>query len=268
MLILPIVNKQRVMNVEVKLKHVKKIRSGVSYDDASPSDVIISKERFLKSSFACVKDDKAPIDFIRSRSVLYPRNFLVTTKHANDSLLYDVYEVDRPPKKVNDSLDSFYGKAITDLRQEIPKVSKRGRYISFEKLGIDQCLTDDKIAKLQKIVKEEKDSSKWLSLFERNGVSDLNDTIDFLSNFDYTVLSDYSIPEDSLRDTLSALEVINTRDYRNLKNYYEMAKSNTDIYTKISYIHQIIYDRPLTLLQAKVVDSKRFIKRKDDNEYK
>jgi hypothetical protein len=266
MLVLPIVNRKRVMNVEIKLKNAEKIRSGVCYDDALESEIIINREKFSESSYKDSKDENAPIDFIRSRSLLYPRNFLVTTKEENDSSLYDVYEVAPPPKKVNDGLDKLYSKAITDLRKEIPGTKKRGRYVSFEKLGIDKHLTEEKIAMLQRIVKEERDESLWPRKFAEAGIADLSDTIDFITNFECTVLSDTSIPEERLQDTLKALQNINTRDYRNLNNYYKMAKSNTDIYTKISYINKIIYDKPLTLIQSQSQKQKQLVKKMDEVE--
>ena len=60
---------------------------------------------------------------------------------------------------------------------------------------------------------------------------------------------------------------INTRDYRNLKKYYKMAKSNTEIYTKISYINKIVHDKPLTLLRSGEVSQKILIKKKDDYDF-
>lgn len=98
MLVLPIVNKRRVMNVQIRLKNAEKIRKGVAYDDAVESEIIVNREKFSESSYSTSKDENAPIDFIRSKSILYPRNFLVTTKEENDSNLYDVYEVSQPPK--------------------------------------------------------------------------------------------------------------------------------------------------------------------------
>ena len=251
MLVLPIVNKRRVMNVQIRLKNAEKIRKGVAYDDAVESEIIVNREKFSESSYSTSKDENAPIDFIRSKSILYPRNFLVTTKEENDSNLYDVYEVSQPPKSVSRSLDTLYSKAINDMRKEIPGVQTRGRYISFEELGLDEHLTDEKIASLQKIVKEVRDTSRWPKLFEEAGLSDLSNMIDFINNFECIVLSDSTIPEASLQDTLNAMKVINSRDYRNLKKYYNTAKSNTDIYTKISYVNKIIYDKPLTLLQQR-----------------
>ena len=264
MLILPIVNKSRVMNVEIRLKGASKIRRHVHFDDASESEIIVNREKFSDSSLHNSKDENAPIDFIRSKSILYPRNFLVTTREDSTTSKYDVYEVSQPPKKVNANLDKLYSKAITDLRCEIPGHENRGRYVSFQDLGIDEHLQDDKIASLQRIVKEERDSSRWSKRFQEAGIMDLEDTVDFFHSFECTLLEDTSIPEDSLQDTIKALSVINTRDYRNLKNYYRMAKTNTDIYTKISYINKVLYDRPLPLGR---MNHKQLVKRKEEGEY-
>ena len=264
MLILPIVNKKRVMNVEIRLKTASKVREKVNYHDAKQSDIIVNRAKFTESSFYQSRDAGAPMDFIRSRSLLYPRNFLVTTKQRRNSPFYDVYEVKQPPKKINDSLDQLYGKAILDLKNEIPGVINRGRYVSLKELGLQGELTDDKIARIQHIVKEERDTSKWPELFEKNGVADLDEMIHFLRNFDCRVLADTTMAEDSLQDTLQSLEVINTRDYRNLKKYYEMAKGNADIYTKISYVHKIIYNKPFALIRAKQSDAKQLVKKIDE----
>ena len=255
------------MNVEIRLKNASKVREKVNYNDAKQSDIIVNRAKFTESTFYQSRDVSAPMDFIRSRSLLYPRNFLVTTKQRRNSPLYDVYEVTQPPKKVNDSLDNLYGKAILDLKNEIPEVHNRGRYVSLKDLGLHTELTDDKIARLQHIVREERDSSKWPELFQKAGIADLDEMIHFLRNFDCRVLADTTMAEDSLQDTLHSLEVINTRDYRNLKKYYEMAKGNADVYTKISYIHKIIYNKPFALIRAKQSDAKQLIKKKDEVDY-
>lgn len=250
MLILPIVNKNRVMNVEIRLRNARKIKTNVLSEESRESDIIVNRERFSNSIFKDSKEESAPTDFIRAKSILYPRNFLVTTKPKTDSKYYDVYEVEQPPRKVNKCLDKLYGKAITDLRKEIPGVKNRGRYVSFEKLGMDEYLTDDKIEKLQEIVREEKDQSKWPERFEKEGIADIGNTLDFINNFECTVVSDTTIPETSMQDTLKSLSIINTRDHRQLNKYYTMAQENAKIYKKISKINKIMYDEPLTLIQS------------------
>ena len=56
-------------------------------------------------------------------------------------------------------MDNLYANVVTDMRKQIPNV-KRGRYISFEKLGMNQYLTEDKINTLQQIVKTEQVQDK------------------------------------------------------------------------------------------------------------
>ena len=261
MLIFPIVNDRRIINVQIRLRHARKIREGVCYDDAKGSDIIVNREKFSESSYKASRNDTAAVDFIRSKSILYPRNFLVTTKENTNSNLYDVYEVAQPPVKVSDNLDKLYDKAIVDMQKEIPNSIGRGRYVSFGDLGLDKDLSDDKIVKLQQIIKTQRDERTWPKLFSEAGISELRDTVDFINNFECVVLSDTTIPEDSLKDTIKALGVINSRDYRNLKKYYETAKSNTDIYTKISYISKLVYDKPIKLVQKRSVQQKQLIKK-------
>ena len=264
MLILPIVNNKRVMNVEIKLKGASKIKEGVYYDDVNQGEIVVNREKFSDSSYHASRDKNAPIDFIRSRSILYPRKFLVTTKHEEDSEYYDVYQVPQPPKKVNDGLDELYSKSIKDMQNEIPGKQQRGRYVSLQDLGIDKELSDEKISKLQKIIKDERNRTSWGEKFDEAGIATLPETAAFLDIFECTILSDTTIPEESLQDTLKALSAINTRDYRNLKKYYNMAQSNTDIYTKISYINKIVYDKPLSLNHSNSSKQKQYIKRMED----
>ncbi len=259
MLILPIVNKNRILNVQITLKNAEKIKTKVSYKDASESEIIVNGKKLSESIYNDSKDYVSPINFIRYNTMHYKRNYLVTTRQERDSKLYDVYEVAPPPQKVNDELDDLYGRVLTDMRKEIPGTNN-GKYLSFEKAGIGKNLSDDKIMKLQRIVKQERDSSKWPELFEKAGISDLDKTIDFLKNFDCTVVTDTTIPEDSLNDTLKALEIVHTRDSKSLRNYYNIALTNREIYSKLSYINQIIYNKPLNLIQSRNQKQKQLIK--------
>ena len=61
--------------------------------------------------------------------------------------------------------------------------------------------------------------------------------VDFINIFDCTVVSDTSIPEDSLQTVLKGLEAINTKDARSLRNYYNMALSNKEIYANSDSSH-------------------------------
>lgn len=266
MLILPIVNRNRILNVHVKLKDVEKIRKGIKFEDAEESEVVVNGKKMSDSIYKDIKEDTAVVDFIRNNSLNYRRNFLVTTREETNSAFYDVYEVKQPPKKINKQLDSLYSSVITDMRKEIPGV-KRGRYISLEKLGFNEYLTDEKITRLQRIVKDVRDERQWPELFEAAGVADLRDTIEFINNFDCTVISDTTIPEDKFGEILKPLEILNTQDSRKLRNYYNMALTNKEIYGKLSYINKIIYDRPLNLIQSKSQKQKKLVKKPNESEY-
>lgn len=265
MLILPIVSGKRVINVEIRLKSADKIRRSVTHDKENMhSNIIVNRERFSDSSFASSKDVNAPIDFIRSKSILYPRSFLVTTKKSDDSS-FDVYEVGQPPRKISDGLDELYSKAILDIKNEVPDRGKRGRYVSLEDLGFAEYLGDEKIARLQELVRD--GSGNLGDKLREAGLTDLIELVDFFNNFECCSIEDSSISESSLEESIKALGVINSRDYRNLKKYYKMAKSNSNIYTKISYISKIVYDKPLTIFDRSE-RAKQLVKTYDERELK
>ncbi len=264
MLILPIVNRNRVLNVEVKLKTADKIRSGIKFSDAGESEVIVNGKRLSDSSFKDIRTDGAALEFIRTNSMKFRRNYLITTREESSSSVYDVYEVEQPPKKVTDGLDNLYISAITDMRKQIPG-NKKGRYVSLEKLGVGEHLTDEKIKLLQDIVRDVRDSGKWPILFERAGIADLPETLEFIKQFDCTVIEDTTIPEDSLQEMMESLRKLNTRDSKNLVNYYNMAISNRDVYTKLSTVNKILYDKPLTLIQSKRQKQKQLVKSMGEN---
>lgn len=264
MLILPIVNKNRILNVQITLRNAEKVRSRVRMEDANSSDIIVNGKKLSESIYNHSTSYSDTVNFVRSNSLLYPRNYLVTTKGVENTPYYDVYEVAPPPKKVNEELDNLYGRVLTDMRKETPGTNN-GKYLSFESIGLGNKLTDEKILKLQKIVKEVRDPSKWPMLFEQEGIADLTDTIHFIQNFDCTVVTDTTIPENSLQDTLKALEVIHTRDSKHLRRYYNMALENRNIYAKLSYINQIIYHEPLNLIQSKKQKQKQYYKEMEKN---
>ena len=259
MLILPIVNRNRVLNVEVRLKTAEKIRSGIRFSDAGESEVLVNGRRFSESSYAKEKSDKAVLDFIRNTSLMHKRSFLITTREDAHSDLYDVYEVEQPYRKVSDGFDNLYVSALTDMRKELPN-SRKGRYVSLEKLGVGDIFTDEKIAMIQDIVEVAQDPSQWPGLFERNGVFDMVEAIDFLNQFDCTVVAESSIQEDTLQGVVESLKKINTKDTKSLSNYYNMALGNRDIYSKISQVHKLVYDKPFTLIQSKNQKQKQLVK--------
>lgn len=251
MLVLPIVNRNRVMNVQVSLKDAKKIHNSVVLENTKESDVVVNQHNYSDSSYQ--QDDSGVVNFIRNTSLISQNDFLVTTREEAESNRYDVYQVKQPPKFINPALDNLYANVITDMRKEIPNV-RRGRYLSFEKIGLGQYLTQEKIARLQQIIKTEQDRNRWPVLFERAGIADLYQTLEFLNHFNCTVISDTTLPEATLQSTLQALEPLNTQDYRNLKKYYHIAQTNQEIYSRLSLVHHLLYNSPYQLIRT---DKKR-----------
>jgi hypothetical protein len=152
MLVLPIVNNRHVMNVELRLRGVEKIRQGVTIADTKESEIIVNSEKYSNSSYFSSKDATSEVDFIRSKSILYPRDYFITTKSKKDSDFYDVYSVSQPPAKVSPCLDALYSKAVTDLRSETPGVTSNGRYVSFADLGFNKDINDDMSLNLYRLL--------------------------------------------------------------------------------------------------------------------
>ena len=249
MLLHPIVNRGRNMHVKISLKDAEKIHNSVILEGTKESDVIVNQQPFSESSYLNDKEDSSVVNFIRNTSLISHNDFLVTTREESASNRYDVYQVKQPPKFINVALDNLYASAITDMRKEIPNV-KKGRYLSFEKLGLGNHLTDEKLSRLQQIVRTERDSSRWPQLFEQAGIADIPRTLEFLKHFDCTIISDTTLPEETIQTSIAAMEPLNTQEYRNLKKYYHMAQSNQDIYSRLSVAYHSIYNQPYRLIMS------------------
>ena len=65
MLILPIVNKNRILNVQVTLRTAEKVRTGVKLTEVPESDVVVNGRPFSKSYFYDGDNSKTMVDFIR-----------------------------------------------------------------------------------------------------------------------------------------------------------------------------------------------------------
>ncbi len=249
MLVLPIVNRGRIMHVRISLKDAEKIHNSVVLEGLKESDVVVNQQLFSESSYLYDKEDSSVVNFIRNTSLISHNDFLVTTREENGSNRYDVYRVKQPPKFINEALDNLYASAITDMRKEIPNV-RRGRYLSLEKLGLGESLTDEKLSKLQQIVRSEPNSSRWTQLFEQAGIADISRILEFLNHFDCTIVSDTTLPENTIQTAIAAMEPLNTQEFRNLKKYYQIAQSNQDIYSRLSVAYHSIYNQPYRLIMS------------------
>ena len=250
MLVLPIVNHGRIMHVKISLKDAEKIYNSVILEGTKESDVIVNQQLFSESSYLDDKENNSVVKFIRNTSLVSRNDFLVTTREEAESNRYDVYRVKQPPKFINLALDNLYASVITDMRKEIPNNNVKPHYVSFEKLGFNEALTDEKIARLQQIVQEEKDRSRWPRLFEQAGIADIPYMLEFLNHFDCTVISNTTLPEATLQSILALLEPTQISVYKEASKYYKIAKSNEKIYDKLKVAYHSIYQGPYRLIMS------------------
>lgn len=262
MLVLPIINRNRILNVSVSYKEAAKIRVDVELENTLPSDIIVSGKSFNSSAFYDSKDKNNIIEFIRNNSILYRRSVLVTTKNRSDSSNYDVYDVGVAPRKINGATDMLYIRTILDLEKELPGVV-RGKYLSFEELGFGEVFSDEKISRLRSIVTSNPTSS-WEKLFRENALMDMIETLGFLKSFDCTVVSEASIPDETMQQVLVSFGKICSRDTKSLNKYYSMAEENRNLYAKMSYVSKLVYGKPLDLIQSESQKNRQLIK-KDEN---
>ena len=261
MLILPIVNHGKVFNVQISLKNARKTNVKTRFNGINESEVIVNGKKFSDSSF----NNDQIVDFIRFNSLNTPRNYQITTREGQDSNLYDSYEVGLPPSKVNDSLDSLYLSAVTDMRKEVPNKINKGYYVSLDKLGFNEYLTDDKIDKLKSIVATVRNTESWPVLFEQAGITDITSTINFLNVFDCTVVPGSTIDENYLKGLLDNFEKIHSRDFKQLNRYYNIAKGNHNVYKKLSQVHYTLHNEPYRLIQSQKQKAKTYKKTMNHN---
>ncbi|MCI7702241.1 MAG: hypothetical protein MSS28_04020 [Tenericutes bacterium] len=264
MLVLPIVNRNRILNVRVSLRNATKIRTDVELDDLLPSDIIVNGKSFNTSLFKDSKDKKTIIDFIRNNSILYKKNVLVTTKVRSNRNKYDVYEVLLPPRRVNDATDELYVRTILDMQKELPGTI-RGKYVSLEELGLDEIFSDEKVSSLKQIIMSTPDSREWMELFRKQGLLELVDTLSFMRIFDCTVIGESSIAEDTIQQVLSSFEKVHSRDTKDLNKYYNMALGNRDVYAKMTYASKLLYGKPFDLIQSEAQKVRQFVKTEGDS---
>ena len=257
MLVMPILNTSkdginRIYNVEIRLKTATKVKVNTTLKGFDEADVIVNGSSFKKSIFDIRNnEEQVVVNFIRNKNCHSDRkDFLITTRKNSNSVLYDLYNVVIPPRKVTIGLDRLYGKVIVDMQKEIPNI-KRGRYISLKQTGVDSHITTEKINNLRYIVDNLTDKNNLDYMILANNLGDLKTTLDFIKLFDFTIISEATVNERQITDLLEILSHTYGKDSRNLENYYKIAKENKEVYKKLSTLNQILYGKPINLIQSR-----------------
>lgn len=243
MLVLPIVNRDRIMNVRISLKNVHKIKSGVKYDDIRASDLIVNNNSFTDSSYGLERIEPANIiQFIRNSSIRDKKSFFVSTKEEDYSDLYDLYKIDYPLEKVTEGLDKLFGSAVLDLKDEIPGRIK-GRYVDFEMLGVTDHITDDELERLECIAKSSIDN--YAKIIKDNNLETLIDTLGFLELFDCEVIENSTVKLEIFKKNLGVFNAIHSKDIKRLNYYLDLALANQEAYSRLSRLYNIVYNDSL-----------------------
>ena len=228
MLRLPITNRsrnghERICVVKVTRKNATKIKQGVILKGYNPSDIISNGVSFNTSVYNTPGGDpNKTVNFLRNFNYRSDkRDFLITTKEYADSTLYDLYKVDMPGSKISSGADNLFGSV---------------------KLGIDKGITEDKISKLEYIMKTEKDPQKRLELMQFHGVSDLKNIIDYLKEFRFQIVSGATMSVEEYKSILNSFKIIRTKETKALANFYMIAEENKEVYDKLTRISKILYN--------------------------
>ena len=248
MIVLPIVNRGRILNVEVTLKDVSKVGSKTSGLNINSSDIMIHNKKYNDSFYSKnVATPKTVMSFLRENGKIGKSNILVTTK-ANDKGLFDIYDIKYPREKVSDGFDNIIGTLLLDLKNE--SSSQKSRYLDLYKLGVFDLITDERLTHLEYLSQNMSNVniSKYIEEHDLRGLFKLIQAMDM---FEFTVISKSSITEEEFNSFTNFLEPTNSKDYNSLLNYYDLAKNNKNEYSKLSYIYKIINNKPLNLIQKK-----------------
>lgn len=247
MIVLPIVNRGRILNVEVTLKDVSKVGSKTTDFNINSSDIIIHNKKYNDSFHSKnVATPKSVMGFLRENGKIGKSNILVTTK-SDEKGLFDIYDVKYPKDKVSDGLDNLIGTLILDLKNE--SASQKGRYLDLYKLGVFDIITDDRLSDLEFLSKNmgKINIAKYV---EEHDLRCLFKLIQAMDMFNFKVINKSVISLDKFDSFTEFLEPTNSKDYNSLLNYSDLAKNNKNEYSKLSYIYKIINNKPLNLIQT------------------
>lgn len=247
MIVLPILNRGRVLNVKVELKNVNKIAKGINTFNIASSDIVINNNRYSESFHSKdIATCKSVMNFIRSNSKASRSSILVSTK-ADEFGNYDIYEIKLSDEKVSDGIDNLIGTLILDLKNE--KSNQKGRYLDLFKLGVFDLITEDKLNSLE-YAKDNMERLNISKYIDDNNLRSLFKLVNCMDDFNFTVIKKSVMKEENFLELINFLEPTNSKDYNSLINYYDLAKSNQNEYSKLSYLYKTVNNKPLDLIHT------------------
>ena len=279
MLILPVINKGKIFNAELKLVHCTKLENNTAnlFDNAQESDIIINGKSLKASNW----DKKDIMGFVKGNSINQPRDFYVNTKNEqfnekrfdvignrlSEKDTFESYKIANPYKLTSFNFNKLYNVMLLDIINRVPNKESNGRYVSLKDLGFDEVVNDQSIEQLENITNSVRDTSKWDPLFREYKIEDLVKYIDFFNLFEATVVPNSTISSEEVEDIVDKLKPIRTRDFKNLNKYYKIAKENTEIYKNLNKASNLLYGKPFRFVQSEKQRAKRKeLKRREESD--
>ncbi len=248
MVIIPIINNNKIKQVKIELVDVYKTGKEINSNNIEESDIIIGSSSFKASRFNIKNQPLSSIlEFIRTSYINNTSSTLISTKYYNSEHNYDLYQINPPLKSITSGLDNLYASIILDLKNRIPDAIK-GKYIDLEKLNLTSHITDEKLELLQIIASnlQNNESKKdYQKMLQENGLEDLIETLKFMKLFYCEIIPSASIDIDNYKKVLESMNKVNTKEAKDLKKLYTMAKNNEKAYYKLSKLYNIVYNEPL-----------------------
>ena len=166
MLVLPIINRNRILNVEVNLKNAVKVSDEFYTKDIRPSDIVVngnSYYEYLNLKHLTTSTTSSVMEFVRLSSKSGTKSILVSTK-TDDNNKYDVYRITKITDKISDGFDSLIGTLILDLKNRTP--NQKNRYLDLKKLQVFDIISESSLEKIEYASAnlERLNISKYLSL--------------------------------------------------------------------------------------------------------
>lgn len=248
MLVFPIVNRERIVHVQVTLKSATKIGHNISDYNITPSDIIIHNHKYSESHYSnTTASAKSVMEFIRNSAKTGKSNILISTKQNLESSSYDIYDVKYPGDKITDGLDNLLGTLLLDLKNE--GQNNKSRYLDLKKIGALENITPEKLEKLDYAASNMQymNVSKYI---KENDLGDLFKTLQLFDMIDFTIIKGSIIKLSEFKNILESFKLTNSKEYYSLLNYYELACSNQEEYSKLSYLNKIVNNRPLNLIHS------------------
>jgi hypothetical protein len=249
MLVLPIINRNRILNVEVNLKNAVKVSDEFYTKDIRPSDIVVngnSYYEYLNLKHLTTSTTSSVMEFVRLSSKSGTKSILVSTK-TDDNNKYDVYRITKITDKISDGFDSLIGTLILDLKNRTP--SQKNRYLDLKKLQVFDIISESSLEKIEYASAnlERLNISKYIS---DNNLGKLFRLIKDFDQFDFTIINKSIISLADFERILEFLEPVNSKDYINLKHYYDIARNNQREYSKLSYLYKTVSNKPLDIIHS------------------